>query len=110
VGRPQLENELMLGLKIDLLLVLAPVEIPEMQLVAVFPGQRELGYEAVLEHVRRAPFAGHHRVVTEMPPHVIGELLRAAVYLPSTKHVKGLMIHQHDTAGRFSFGMPSALM
>src|SRR5215472_17858853 len=47
VRRPQLENQLMLRSKIDLLQVLASVEIPEMQFVAVFPGEQELGNEAV---------------------------------------------------------------
>ena len=103
--RPQLENQLMLRSEIDLLQVFAPVEIPEVQLVAVFPGEQMLGHEAVLEHIRRAPLAGYHRVVPEMPPHVVGELLRSAIDLPATEHVKGFVIHQQDAAGRFSFGV-----
>src|SRR6516164_4351008 len=81
------------------------MEIPEMQLVAVFPGEQELGNEAVLEHVRRAPLAGHHRVVAEMPPHVVGELLRSTVDFPAAEHVKGLVIHQQNAAGYLSLGI-----
>src|SRR6516165_8058794 len=105
VRRPQLENQLMLGAEIDLLQVLAAVEIPEMQLVAVLPSEQQLGHEAVLEHIRRAPLAGHHGVVSEMPPHVIGEFLWSAINLPSTEQIKSLMIHQQDAAGGLSFGV-----
>jgi ribosomal protein L5 len=40
-----------------------------------------------------------------MPPHVIGELLRAAIDLPSTEDIEGLVIHQQDAAGSLSFGV-----
>src|SRR5439155_12256029 len=97
--RAQFENQLMLLAEIDLLQVLSLVEIPEMQLMAVFAAEQEFGDEAVLEHVGRAPFAGHDRVVAEMPPHVVGEMLRAAIDLPAAKHLEALVIHHEDAAG-----------
>src|SRR5262249_16986158 len=79
---PQLEHELVLIAEIDGLQVLAAVQIPEMQLPAVFGAEQNLGDEALLERIRRAPLARHHGVVAEMPPGVIGELLRAAIHFP----------------------------
>ena len=45
------------------------------QPTAIALGQ-ELGLDAALDHVRRAPLARDHGVVAEMPPHIVGEPLR----------------------------------
>ena len=83
VRRPQLEHQLILVAEVDGLQMLARVQIPEVQPAAVFGAEQHLGNQAVLEGIGRAPLAGHHGVVTEMPPGVIGELLRAAIHLPA---------------------------
>src|SRR5262249_48789952 len=49
-----------------------------------------------------APFAGHHRVVAEVPPRVITELLRSAVGLPAAEGLETLVIHDEDAAGRLA--------
>ncbi len=105
--RPQLEHELVLFTKIDLLQVLALVEIPrEVQSAAVFAAEQHLRIEPVLEHVGRARFARHHRVVTKkMPPEIVSELLRAAIHLPLTEHIEALGIEQEYAARRLAFGV-----
>ena len=70
-----------------------------MQLVAVFPAEQQLGHDAVLDHVRRAPLAGDQRVVAEMPPEIVGEVLRAAVDLPAAEHIEALVVEHEDAAG-----------
>src|SRR5215470_5156740 len=96
--RPQLENELVLFTEVDLLQVRALDEVPEMQPAAVSAAQQDLGNETVLDRVGCAPFAGHQRVVAEVPPAVIGELLRPAVDLPAAERLEALMINDEDTA------------
>ena len=102
---PQLEDELMLLAEVDLLQVLALVQIPEVQLAAVFGAEQDFRHEPVLERVGRAPFAGDHRVVAEMPPGVIGELLRPAVDLPAAERLEGLVVHEKNAAGRLALGV-----
>src|SRR5439155_15803488 len=82
--------------------VLALGEIPEMQAPAVFAAEQNLGNETVFERVGRAPLAGDHRVVAEMPPGIIAELLRSAVDLPAAERLETLLIHDEDAAGRLA--------
>ena len=98
VGRPQLEHHLLLRTQVELVQVDALVDVPDVQLVAVLARQQQLGVHAVLDHVRRAPFGGDHRVVPEVPPEVVGQLLRAAVLLPLALQLERLRIHQEDAA------------
>ena len=76
-----------------------------MQPPAVLGAEQHLGDEAVLEGVGRAPFAGHHRVVAEMPPRVIGEMLRAAIDLPLPAHIERFRVHEEDAAGALAFAI-----
>src|SRR5262249_18667642 len=73
-------------------------EIPEVQLAPVFAAEQNLGNEAVLEHVWLAPFARHHGVVAEVPPAVVGELLRAALDLPAAERLEGLVVDDENAA------------
>src|SRR5262249_16013107 len=102
VRGPELEHELVFFAEIDLSQVPALGEIPEMQAPAVFTAEQNFRNEAVLEGVRRAPLAGNHGVVAEMPPRVITELLRSAVDLPTAKGLETLVIHDEDAAGRLA--------
>src|SRR5262249_26716675 len=102
VRGPELEYELVFFAEIDLLQMPALGEIPEMQAPAVFAAEENFRNEAVLEGVGCAPFAGNHRVVAEMPPRVITELLRSAVDLPAAKGLETLVIHDEDAAGRLA--------
>src|SRR5262249_57516079 len=96
------EQELVFFTEIDLLQVRALGEIPEMQAPAVFAPEQNFRNEAVLEGVGRAPFAGNHGVVAEVPPRVITELLRSTVDLPAAKGFETLVVHDEDAAGRLA--------
>src|SRR5688572_21959537 len=98
--RAQFEDELLLVAEIDGLLMFARVQVPEMQPAAIFRAEQDFRDEAVLEHVRRAPFAGDERIMAEMPPCVIGELLRPAIDLPLAANIEGFVIHQENAARR----------
>src|SRR5262249_60085977 len=91
--------------EVDRLQMPAPGEIPEVQLAPIPAAEQHLRDEAVLERVRRAPFARHHGVVAEMPPAVIGELLRPALDLPAAERLERLVIHHEDAARRLPLGV-----
>src|SRR3984893_15338292 len=103
VSRTNLGHELVFVTDVDGLLMLASVQVPEVQLTTVLCAQKNFGNESVFESVRRAPFAGDECIVAEVPPRIIGELLWAAVDLPAPEDVKAFVIHQEDAAGRLAF-------
>ena len=70
-----------------------------MQRVAVLAGQEQLRIHAALHHVRRAPLAGDHRVVTEVPPEVVRQLLRSAILLPPPFDLECFGVEHEDAAG-----------
>jgi hypothetical protein len=51
-------------------------------------GKQVLRIDPILDLVRDTPFACDHRVVAEMPPEIISQLLRSAIHLPTPQHVK----------------------
>ncbi len=101
--RPELEHELIIGTEIDLLEMLALLQVPEMQPPSVLRAEENFRHQPVLDVVRRAPFAGHGGVVAEVPPEIVGETLRAALDLPAPQHVEGLRIHEEHAARRVAF-------
>lgn len=60
--------------------------------------EQDLGDQPVLERVGRSPFAGEEGVMAEMPPRIVGEVLRPAIHFPLAAHVEGLVVHQEDAA------------
>ena len=68
------------------------------QVVAELAAEQVFGVEAVLDHGRRGPLRGDHRVVVEVPPHVVGEKLIAAIGLPCAGHVEGVVVEQCHAA------------
>src|SRR5262249_56947862 len=93
---------LMLLAEIDFLQMFALGEIPEVQPAPVFAAEQDFGNETVLEGVGRAPLARHHGVVAEMPPAVVGELLRAALDLPAAERLERLLVHHADAPPRLA--------
>src|SRR4029077_13280186 len=77
----------------------ALAQVPHVKPMAVVAFDQALQAEPVLEHVGRAPFAADPDVVTDVPPEVVGEKLRAAVDLPLAEHVETFVIEQEDSAG-----------
>src|SRR5437899_749024 len=94
--RPQLEYHLLLRAEIDHLAVATLGQVPDVQLMTVTALQQDVRVDAVLDHLRRAPLAGDHRVVAEVPPEVVGEILRAAVELPATPNLEGVVVDDED--------------
>ena len=105
VRRPQLEHHLVLGPEVDLLHVLARLEVPDVQPVAVLVAEQQLADQAVLDHLRRAPLARDDGVVVEVPPEVVRELLRAAVVLPGALDREVVVVEQEDAAGPVAVGV-----
>jgi hypothetical protein len=94
VRRSELEHELVLRAEVDLLQMLAFVQVPEVQAASVSRGEKNLRDEPVLDRVRRSPLAGHQGVVTEVPPHIVGELLWTAFHLPAAENLECLVIDE----------------
>src|SRR5512132_859904 len=88
--------------EVDFLQVLALGEVPEMQAPAVFAAEQNFRDETVLKRIWRAPLAGDHRVVAEMPPRIVTELLRPAIALPAAERIEALLIHDEYAAGCFA--------
>ena len=99
VRRPQFQRHLMLRAQINNLLVRSTPHVPEVDAVAVILRHYVIQPGAMLKHLRRSPFAGHHRVQANVPPEVIGELLRAPVQLPRPDRFKRVVVQHHDSAG-----------
>src|SRR6266540_4138938 len=94
--------ELMFFAEVDFLQVLALGEVPEMQAPAVFAAEQNFRDETVLKRIWRAPLAGDHRVVAEMPPYIVTELLRPAIDLPAAERLETLLIHDEHAARCFA--------
>ena len=75
-------------------------QIPDVDLVAVLACQQDLGVDAAFDHLGRAPFARNRRVVAEVPPEVVGELLGSAVDLPSALDRESVVVDHEDSTGR----------
>ena len=96
----QLERHLVLLAEVDLLAMAALGEVPDVQPVAVLAGEQDLGVDPALHHVRSAPLAGDRGVVSEMPPEVVGELLRASVELPAALHRESVVVDDENAPRR----------
>src|SRR5215471_2668091 len=82
----------------------ALVQIPDMDLVAVFAGEQQLRVNAIFHHVRSAPFGGNHRVVPEVPPKIVSQVLWATILFPGSLQLKRIRIHQENASGAVSVG------
>src|SRR5215203_4163512 len=81
-----------------------PAQVPNVQLLAVAARHEDLGVYPILDHVRRAPLAADHGVIGQVPPEIVGKLLRTAIYLPAPQGLKGLVIHDEDTPRTVAVG------
>ena len=76
----------------------ALAQIPNVKLVAVTAFEKNVGVDAVANHVGRTPLARHHGVVAQVPKEVIREVLRAAVHFPLAQHVEAVGVHGENPA------------
>src|SRR5215211_6808625 len=79
-------------------------QVPDMKLVSIAALQEYLGVEPAFYHVRRAPLAGDHGVIAQMPPEVVGEVLRPPLDLPAPQGIKAFVVHDEDAARAISIG------
>src|SRR5579862_6080540 len=76
----------------------ALVQIPNMNLVTVLASQQQLRVKAIFHHVRSAPFGRNHRVVSEVPPEIVSELLWATILFPRPFQLKRVRVHQENAS------------
>ncbi len=79
-------------------------QIPNVQLVTVAALQQNFRIHALVHHVGRAPLAGDYGVEAQVPPEIVGQLLRAAVQFPLAHDVEAVLIHHEDSAGTVAVG------
>ena len=82
VRRAHLKNHLVLLAEVKRLNMAPLAQIPNMQLMTVSALQELFGNDAVLDLVGRAPFAGQQRVLSEMPPEIVAQILGPSVHFP----------------------------
>src|SRR5258708_29280092 len=82
------------------------VQVPDMNLVAVLAGQQQLRVDTVFHHVWRAPFGGNHRVVPQVPPEVVCQLLWATILFPLALQLERVRVHQENATGAVSASRP----
>src|SRR5437588_10316311 len=80
------------------------VQVPDMHLVPVFAGQQQLRVDAILHHVRSAPFGRDHCVVSKVPPEIVSQVLWTTIFFPPPLQLKRVRVHQENTAGAVPVG------
>src|SRR6516162_8511070 len=84
---------------------MAPLaKVPKVQSVTVAAFEQDVGIDTVLDHVWSTPLAGDHRVVAQMPPEVIGQLLRSSIDLPFPENIEALGVHDEDASRTLPIG------
>src|SRR5262245_13850810 len=104
----KLKYQLLLRPQIELLLMPSTAQVPDMNAAPILATEENLRFQPFLERVGSPPFAGDHRVVAEMPPEIIGQVLWSPVYLPLSKHIERFTIEQEDASWPTSFRRPQS--
>src|ERR1700738_2166373 len=60
--------------------------------------QQNFGVHSLFDHVWRAPLAADERVVSQVPPEVITEILRTAIDFPLSQYVEAVRIENENAA------------
>src|ERR1700686_2286307 len=92
------QHHLLLGAKIERLHVPPLAQIPNMQRVTIAALQQNFGVHSLFDHVRRAPLAADERVISQVPPEVVTEILRSAIDFPLSQYVEALRIEDKNAA------------
>src|ERR1041384_8839697 len=101
--RPELERHLVLVAEVERLDVAPAAQVPDVEAMAVLLAEQQLRDHAALDHLRRAPLARQQGVVAEVPPEVVGEVLRPAIALPAAAAVEALAVGEEEI-GRAACG------
>src|SRR5581483_12304970 len=102
VRRSELEHHLVLRPEVECLQVAALAEIPDVERMAVAALEQQIRIEPALHHIRRAPLAGEHRVVAQVPRKIVRQLLGATVDLPAPEHLERIVVEQKDATRRIA--------
>src|SRR6476660_751930 len=94
----------MLRAEVECLNMPSLADVPNVQSVPVFALQELLGDDAILDLVRRAPFAGQKCVMGEMPPKIVAKILGPTIHFPFSEDIKAEVIQQEDAARAISAG------
>lgn len=87
---------------------MAPLaQIPYMQLMTAFALQEFFRNDSVFDLVWCAPLAGQQRVLREMPPQVVAQVLWTAIDLPFSQDVKAEMVEEENSAWSTSTARPA---
>src|SRR5215510_12907493 len=71
--------------------------------MTVFATEKEVWHQTVFNHVWCAPLAGDHRVVSKVPPKVVGEILWPTFHFPLTQHIESEMVKKENSTWTFAF-------
>src|ERR1700730_10879604 len=98
------QHHLLLGAKSEGFHVPPLAQITNMQRVTIAALQQNFGVHSLFDHVRRAPLAADERVVSQMPPEVITEILRSAIDFPLPQDVEAVRIEDENAARSVPIG------
>src|SRR5215208_1022254 len=90
--------------QIERLDVAALPQVPEVQAMSVLTIEQQLGLNATADHVRRTPLAADQRVVAEVPPEVVVQVLLAPLDLPAAAHIEGVVVEDEDPTRPLAVG------
>ncbi len=98
VRGPELEHHLVLVADVELLHVLAVLQVPHVHGVAVLAAEELLGDDAALEHRRRRPLARDERALVQVPTEVVLVALRAGLVLRRAERLERLAVEPEQPA------------
>src|SRR5262245_2836514 len=102
----KLKYQLLLRPQIELLLMPSTAQVPDMNVAPILATEENLWFQPILKDVGSCPCAGDHRVVDEMTPEVIGQVLWSPVHFPLSKHIERFTIEQEDASWPTSLCRP----
>src|SRR5438270_8365631 len=73
-----------------------------MEAMTITTFEKDFRVHSRFNHAGRAPFAGDHGVIAQMPEEIIVEILRTALDLPLAQNVKTFRIEDKNPARSFS--------
>ena len=100
----KLEHHLLFFAQIKGLKMPPSAQIPDMELMAIAALHQQVRLETGLDHIRKAPFAGDHGVMPQVPPEIVSQELWSAIDFPLTQHIKTQMVEEKNAAGTLAAG------
>src|SRR5436190_7716951 len=79
-------------------------QIPDMHLMSISAGEKQVRLQSVFDHIRCAPFAAQQSVEPQMPPEIVVQKLRTSVHLPLTQDFERLTIEHENSARPVAIG------